>query len=85
MRERLDAHVLTFPRGEAPKWVVYPVHLAESEARLRAPGGASAVPGPGAVLAESGTQSARVLESDGKWRRRGRGREAAPAQQELAL
>lgn len=30
--ERLDAHVLTFPRGRAPEWVVFPVHQAESEA-----------------------------------------------------
>lgn len=53
-REVLDAHVLTFPKGRPPEWDVYPVRRAESEARCRAPGGASAVPGPGAVLAESG-------------------------------
>jgi hypothetical protein len=66
--ERLDAHVLQFPKGRAPEFVAFPVHRAESEVESGSGGGAEAVSGPRAVLAEPGAgpeadvpKSGRVL------------------------
>jgi hypothetical protein len=80
--ERLDAHVLQFPKGQAPTWVVWPVHRAESEVESGPGSDVSVVPAPAGR--EAGVRREPCEVSAGA--DRVLFREAlGPAQQELGL